>query len=111
MVTKQTKQRRVPHNLLDVYYGQGEGKVEKKKKEKRETKTEKKEEEKPKKSWRNFLLVLLASSIVLALLVVGRARSNSVTRLQTKHLRNFVEILQKKVNLLQNCTLQSIDET
>ena len=34
-------------------------------------------------------LVLLASSIVLALLVVERARSNSVTRLQTKHLRNF----------------------
>ena len=34
-------------------------------------------------------LVLLASSIVLALFVVERARSNSVTRLQTKHLRNF----------------------
>ena len=42
---KSTKQHQVPHNLLDVYYGQGEGKVEKKKKEKRETKTEKGEGE------------------------------------------------------------------
>ena len=57
LVTKQTKQRRVPHNLLYVYYGLGEGKVEKRQRKKgkrRRKRGKEKEEEEPKKSSRNF---------------------------------------------------------